>query len=94
MQVQYSNRTDYEEKVKGDCWGMADHEIPLKFTDVMTTQEAAARWKKSPVSVKHLCTGIQGRPPRLTAEECRKSGGIWLVTRAGMERLYGKEIDL
>lgn len=45
----------------------------------------------SPVSVKHLCTGIQGRPPRLTNEECRKSGNSWLVTRQGMEQLYGNE---
>lgn len=59
--------------------------------EVMTTKEAAERWGKEHSSVKHLCTGIQGRPPRLTADECRKSGGIWLITRAGMERLYGVE---
>ena len=61
------------------------------FTDIMTTGEAAERWNLSPVSVQHLCTGIQGRPPRLNKDECRKSGKSWLVTRQGMERLYGPE---
>lgn len=61
------------------------------FTDVMTTKEAAEVWGLSQVSVKHLCTGIQGRPPRLIIDvECRKSGGTWLVTKAGMTRLYGE----
>ena len=62
-----------------------------EFTDIMTVGEAAEKWAKSPISVKHLCTGIQGRTPRLTTEECRKSGNAWLVTKAGMERLYGPE---
>ena len=57
--------------------------------EYITIKEAAEKWGKSPISVKHLCTGIQGRPPRLTTEECRKSGNAWLVTKAGMERLYG-----
>ena len=34
-----------------------------EFTDIMTVGEAAEKWGKSPISVKHLCTGIQGRPP-------------------------------
>ena len=59
--------------------------------EVMTTKEAAELWGKSHVTVKHLCTGIQGRPPRLQeGTECRKSGGTWLITRQGMERIYGK----
>ena len=57
--------------------------------EVLTTKEAAEIWELSPTSVKHLCTGIQGRPPRFTSDECRKSGGTWLVTRTGMTRLYG-----
>ena len=61
------------------------------LNDVMTTKEAAELWGKSPHSVKQLCTGAQGRPPRLAiGTECMKSGGTWLVTRQGMERLYGK----
>jgi hypothetical protein len=70
---------------------MDNNEILFKFSEIMTTAEAAERWGKSNISVKHLCTGIQGRPPRLTADECRKSGGVWLVTKQGMTRLYGEE---
>lgn len=63
----------------------------MKFTDVMTTKEAAAIWGRSQVGIKQLCTGLQGRPPRLILDvECRKSGGTWLVTKAGMTRLYGE----
>jgi hypothetical protein len=69
---------------------MDDNKI-YAFDEIMTTAEAAERWGKSNISVKHLCTGIQGRPPRLTADECRKSGGVWLVTKQGMTRLYGEE---
>ncbi|MCI5836220.1 MAG: helix-turn-helix domain-containing protein [Veillonellaceae bacterium] len=62
------------------------------LNNVFSTAEAAERWGMHADSVKQLCTGAQGRPPRLlVGEECKKSGGVWLVTRAGMERLYGKE---
>ena len=63
----------------------------MTLDDIMTTAEAAERWGIAQTSVKQLCTGAQGRPPRLTVEECKKSGRTWIVTRAGMERLYGKE---
>ena len=63
----------------------------MTLDDIMTTAEAAERWGIAQTSVKQLCTGAQGRPPRLTVEECKKSGRTWLVTRAGMERLYGQE---
>lgn len=66
--------------------------MKINFEDVMTTQEAAERWGLNPGSVKHLCTGIGKVKPRLLeGEECRKSGGVWLIAREGMERLYGKE---
>ena len=66
----------------------------MKFTDVMTTKGAAAIWGRSQVSIKQLCTGLQGRPPRLIVDvECRKSGGTWLVTKDGMKRLYGEPVD-
>lgn len=62
------------------------------INDIMTTQEAAERWGLNPGSVKHLCTGIGKVKPRLVeGKECRKSGGVWIITREGMERLYGKE---
>ena len=63
----------------------------MTLDDIMTTAEAAERWGIAQTSVKQLCTGAQGRPPRLTVEECKKSGRTWIVTRAGMERLYGQE---
>lgn len=58
--------------------------------EVMTTAEAAERWSIPVVTIKQACSGQRGYPPRFTSEECRKSGHIWLVTRAGMERVYGK----
>lgn len=62
------------------------------ISDIMTTQEAAERWGLNPGSVKHLCTGIGKVKPRLVeGKECRKSGGVWIITREGMERLYGRE---
>lgn len=62
------------------------------FNDIMTTAEAGERWGIAQDTVKQLCTAAQGRPPRLIAgKEFRKSGRTWLVTRAGMERLYGEE---
>lgn len=64
----------------------------MTIKDVMTVSEAALRWKILPDSLKKACAGQKGYPPRFTPEECRKSGDrAWLVTRAGMERLYGKE---
>lgn len=56
----------------------------------MTTAEAAELWNIPVVTIKQACSGQRGYPPRFTSEECRKSGHIWLVTRAGMERVYGK----
>ena len=54
----------------------------MKLEDVMTTGKAVELWGKSPISIKQLCTGVQGREPRLKIDvECRKSGKIWLVTR-------------
>ena len=61
----------------------------MKFEDVMTSAEAAERWKISPVTVKQACSGQRNTPPRFTSDECRKAKGTWLVSRQGMERLYG-----
>lgn len=61
------------------------------LNEILSVGEAADIWGKSPVTIKHLCTGIQDRPPRLKEGiECRKSGSVWLVTRAGMTRVYGE----
>lgn len=61
----------------------------MKFEDVMTAAEAAERWGVSPVTVKQACSGQRNTPPRFTSDECRKSKGTWLVTKKGMERVYG-----
>lgn len=64
----------------------------MTIKDVMTVSEAALRWKILPDSLKKACSGQKGGVSRFTPKECRKSGDrAWLVTRAGMERLYGKE---
>ena len=65
--------------------------MKLKFglDGIMTTQEAAERWNVTAESLKQNCRGrvkygfLEGK--------FRKSKKIWLVTRQGMERLYGKE---
>lgn len=59
--------------------------------DVMTAKEAAERWDIAPITIRQACSGYKKAPPRFTAKEARKSAGTWLVTRAGMERLYGPE---
>ena len=56
----------------------------------MTTQEAAERWNVTADALKQNC---RGRVKKGFLEgEFRKSGKMWLVTRQGMERLYGKEV--
>ena len=60
--------------------------MKINFEDVMTTQEASERYHRTAHTIKQACDS-----GRLTNEECRKSGGVWLITREDMERLYGKE---
>lgn len=62
----------------------------MKLKDVMTTQEAGERWKIPADSIKQCCLK-RYKNKQFTDEECRKSGKTWLITRQGMERLYGKE---
>uniref|UniRef100_UPI00338EA03E helix-turn-helix domain-containing protein n=1 Tax=uncultured Allisonella sp. TaxID=339338 RepID=UPI00338EA03E len=63
----------------------------MTIKDVMTAGEAAKLWGIKVDTLQKACSGQKGYPPRLTEEECRKSGRDWLVTRQGMERLYGPE---
>ena len=58
----------------------------MQIKNVITTTEAARLWRLDPSTVKKACQ--QGRFAR---EEHRKSGRDWLVTRGGMERLYGPQ---
>lgn len=61
----------------------------MKLDDVMTTQEAAERWNVTADALKQNC---RGRVKNGFKEgEFKKSGKMWLVTRQGMERLYGED---
>lgn len=59
----------------------------MRFDDVMTLAEASERFGRAASTLKQAC--LSGR--LVEDEECRKSGGVLLVTKQGMERLYGKE---
>lgn len=60
----------------------------MTIKDVMTTQEAGEIWDMPADSIKQVCLGrYRGG---FTEEEARKSGKMWLVTRAGMTRVYGE----
>lgn len=63
----------------------------MTIDDVMTAGEAARRWGVKVDTLQKACSGQRGYPPRFKSGEMRKSGRDWLVTREGMERLYGKE---
>jgi hypothetical protein len=57
--------------------------------EVMSVTEAAELWGLKPVTVRLACTGYSRAKPRFRDDEARKSGSTWLVTRTGMERVYG-----
>lgn len=64
--------------------------MKINLDDVLTLNEASKIYGVPTVTIRQACTGQRGTPPRFTAEECRKSENVWLVTRSGMERLYKK----
>ena len=43
-------------------------------------------------SIKQCCLKRYANK-QFTDDEARKSGKMWLVTRQGMVRLYGEEVD-
>ena len=53
---------------------------------VMTFPEACKRWGLGESTLRKAA-----RSGRFLEDELRKSEKTWLVTRSGMERLYGKE---
>jgi len=65
--------------------------LKFELDDVMTTQEAGERWNVPADSIKQCCLKRYANK-QFTDEEARKSGKNWLVTRQGMERLYGEEV--
>lgn len=75
-----------------DKWGayrfVPDYRRPV-LDEVMTIPEAAELYGVSVNTIKTACKGQKGYPPAFTDYECRKSGRYWLVTKAGMNRLFG-----
>lgn len=63
----------------------------MELKDVMSLGEAAKTYNVSPETLRKACSGQHGAPPRFTPEECRKSGDVWIITRAGLERLYSQK---
>ena len=61
--------------------------------EVMTVAEAAERWGKAGITVRQACTGYKKAPPRFREDEARRSGATWLITVAGMTRVFGPEPD-
>lgn len=57
---------------------------------VFVASEAAELWGRHSQTVRYACDCIKHPQYRgFTNSECRKSGGAWLVTAAGMIRLFG-----
>lgn len=57
----------------------------LELVDVLTCPEAAKQWGITEDKVKRYA-----RDGKFTEEEARRSGKYWLITRQGMERVFGK----
>jgi len=58
--------------------------MTIDINKIITAQEAVVLWGLKQSTVRNAC--LAGR---FTPAEVRKSAGTWLVTLAGMERLYG-----
>lgn len=59
--------------------------------EVMTAAEAAQRWHKADITVRQACSGYKKSPSRFRDDEIRRSGKVWLITVAGMTRVFGEE---
>lgn len=79
-----------------DKWGayrfVPDYRRPV-LDEVMTIPEASERYGVPATTIKSACAGQKGIPPIFTNYECRKSGRSWLVTKMGMDRVYGGHKD-
>ena len=65
--------------------------VNMNLKDIMTAKEAAERWGKAEITIRQACSGYKKSPPRFNEDEFRKSGATWLITRQGMERVFGEE---
>lgn len=63
-----------------------------ELDNVYTISEASDLWEIPHMTLKSACAGQRGCAPRFKPWEMRKSGRVYLVTKAGMERLYGKRL--
>lgn len=61
--------------------------------EVMTASEAAVLWGKAPITVQQACKGYAKIPPGMKHTESRKAGKTWLVTKTGMERVFGPQLQ-
>lgn len=79
-----------------DKWGsyrfVPDVRRPV-LDEVMTIPEASECYGVPATTIKSACAGQKGIPPIFTDYECRKSGRNWLVTKMGMDRVYGGHKD-
>lgn len=70
------------------CFGAGLAVSREDIESVLTATEAATLWKLEASTVKKSCQ--QGR---FSSDEARKSGGTWIVSAEGMERVYGPKPD-
>lgn len=59
------------------------------LNEVMTATEAAELWNLAPITVRQACAGYVKAPAKFTSTEARKSGKTWLISVAGMTRVFG-----
>lgn len=63
----------------------------MSLLEVMTLAEAAQEYNVTVSTLRYACVGQKGYKPIFTDKECRQSGKTWLITRAAMDRVYGKK---
>ena len=68
---------------------MVSYDWKAILAEVMSVTEAAELWDIKPVTVRQACTGYSRAKARFHDDEARKSGSTWLVTKKGMERVFG-----
>jgi hypothetical protein len=62
---------------------LGDNQV-VDLNDVLTLKEASQLVGVDPSALRHAI-----RSGRFREDEVRQSGGVWLVTRQGLERVYG-----
>ncbi|SPF45508.1 conserved hypothetical protein [Candidatus Desulfosporosinus infrequens] len=59
--------------------------MKIEFRDVISIPEASAQWGISVDIIKRYA-----RDSKLLPSEARRASKYWLITRQGMERVFGK----